>query len=70
MAEWISVKDRLPKNEQEVIAVISIFMGGVFRRKEVVTTKFTERNGFEFWKVNDAYFVDYWMPLPEPPKGE
>lgn len=70
MAEWISAKDRLPEDEQEVIAAVSIFWGGVFKRKEVVTTKFTERSGFEFWKVDDAYFVDYWMPLPEPPKGE
>lgn len=31
MAEWISVKERLPKDKQEVIAVVTTFCGGIER---------------------------------------
>lgn len=36
MAEWISVKDGLPEYGQEVVAAVSIFYGGVFRKREKV----------------------------------
>ena len=57
MAEWISVKDRLPEKLQTVIVNRCGF------RFECVMEDGT-------W-INDDIFntpVKYWMPLPEPPK--
>jgi hypothetical protein len=60
--EWISVKDRLPENRQEVLGAyvleeleqsVLLFARGEFRTKY----------GSEFYGV-----VTHWMPLPEPPK--
>lgn len=69
--EWISVNDRLPEDNQEVIAVVCAFYGGLKKRTEVVATHYTEKNGFDFFMIRqDSYLVTHWMPLPEPPKGE
>lgn len=65
MAEWISVKDKLPDDGKEVLfSDGSSIMVGWYNADE------------EFWELTDAdmivYAVDvtHWMPLPEPPKGE
>lgn len=63
MAEWISVKDRLPEEDTDVLALLP------FGDCVVV-----ERCG-KTWKArwdgtNLDYAPPYWMPLPEPPKGE
>jgi len=61
MSEWISVKDRLPKEKQRVLVYhpdmqdadtgpISVQWGWICHKK---------------W--ND---VTHWMPLPEPPKED
>jgi hypothetical protein len=57
--EWISVKDRLPEQGQEVI----VYSGGVLK-----PTVFA----YQFWnKHYDSWArITHWMPLPEPPKGE
>lgn len=71
MAEWISVKDRLPGDGQEVIAAVRSFNGGLLINGKTVVTRFTEKFGFDFFPTREnAFLVDYWMPLPEPPKGE
>jgi len=65
MSEWISVKDALPKEDEEYICFVSngsdedfvtsfIFAGGEFG---------DEIHGNKFNK-----FITHWMPLPEPPK--
>lgn len=59
--EWISVKDRLPKENCIVVFSHSIrgYFAGVFRHG-----KFTET-------LDDCEFFDeitHWMPLPKPPK--
>ena len=59
--EWISVKDRLPDDEENVLAF-------VFGEAEVCCLK----NGV--WRNEWMKFYDgditHWMPLPEPPKEE
>ena len=57
--KWISVKDRLPEQGQEVI----VYSGGVLK-----PTVFA----YQFWNKNyDSWArITHWMPLPEPPSGE
>ena len=64
MNEWVSVKDRLPKIGEEVL---------VFSGKSIDVYAFNVMCGENIWEderwrwcyVED---IDYWMPLPEPPK--
>ena len=55
--QWISVKDRLPEQGQEVI----VYSGGVLK-----PTVFA----YQFWnKHYDSWArITHWMPLPKPPK--
>ena len=66
MQEWISVKDRLPEQGQQVLIYsrydfceVALYIG--------IPGK---------WRVTwnhdmlDADSVTHWMPLPQPPKGE
>lgn len=70
MAEWISVKDRLPRYGQLVLA---------FDRVEgcVSIMSFDPEEGglLEGWYTDSGWYreaddVRYWMPLPEPPGEE
>ena len=67
MAEWISVKDRLPK---PVVSVL-VYMPGE-RPLPTVHEGFLAIEGV--WYANhfdrDPDEVTHWMPLPEPPKEE
>lgn len=62
---WISVKDRLPDDDGEVLAVsfgevlIANYFNGWFRYIE-------DEDGNLI--PTDDIDVSYWMPLPEPPK--
>ena len=65
--EWISVKDRLPVEGQEVIVFIN--------RKDrswVVAGMYTKSNRFHWstYKGNNCYtrYVTHWMPLPHGPQ--
>lgn len=61
--KWISVKERLPKAGEDVIAYLG---EGIF---EIC---WTLKNGF--WETRDSYLdtdaVTHWMQLPKPPKEE
>lgn len=64
--EWISVKDRLPEPWKQVL---------IYSRHDFCESAlYTGATGK--WRVTwnhemlDADSVNYWMPLPEPPKGE
>lgn len=62
---WISVKDRLPEHDGEVLAYCggNIFIANCPEDEWVVYC--LEEGGYsETCHVQ----VDYWMPLPEPPK--
>lgn len=62
---WISVKDRLPDDDGEVLAVndgevlIANYLGGWFHYIE-------DEDGDMI--PSDDIDVSYWMPLPEPPE--
>ena len=60
--EWISVKDRLPEMEQDVLVADNGFIA--------VWTFYGDywEDSHGWWQEFDE--VTHWMPLPEPPKGE
>jgi len=69
MDNWISVKDRLPK-DMEVVQVWSNSSLGS-------TIAFYFKNDWLYYAINDGCFwissqphikILYWMPRPEPPK--
>lgn len=72
MMEWISVKERLPKNTGISENVI------LHTRNGKVVTGWLEIGAFKWWILEDADYhesvefdyVTHWMPLPEPPKEE
>ena len=68
--EWISVKDRLPDMNEEVFAVYknSLFENGPKFTKVLHREgkHWVDRNGYRYLYEN----ITYWMPLPQPPKGE
>lgn len=59
---WISVKDRLPEEDGEVLA--SLF-GYVYMCWFLAATNQFETPSGRVWDVGD---VTHWMPIPEPPK--
>jgi hypothetical protein len=60
MAEWISVKDRLPMGMMSVLMYVDGrgVMIGYYQPID------------ELWSYDGWMPVTHWMPLPEPPKGE
>lgn len=65
--QWISVKDRLPEEQKEVLIYLpeydSVEMASLFTIPSM--------NLREWVQNEDAYMLDevsYWMPLPEPAK--
>lgn len=63
MAEWISVKDRLPETFTEVFVYTDRY-GGRLEMAHI---------GVQGWIQNGAILipnVTHWMPLPEPPKKD
>lgn len=60
--EWISVKDRLPEDQEDVL-VCTRSKNGVrnIDKGYMAIDRFIHRGRAE---------VTHWMPLPEPPKGE
>ena len=60
--EWISVKDRLPEDQEEVL-VCTRSKNGVrnLDKGYMAIDRFIHRGRAE---------VTHWMPLPQPPKGE
>lgn len=66
MSEWISVEDRLPKDDENVLFINSN-LGGVPQ-----TAWYEEGVGFFPYAVSVAAnlvaVVTHWMPLPEKPK--
>ena len=71
MSEWIKAKERLPVEGDNILLYVNdgrdkyITFGYIFSYDEEVSV---------FCTFGDEYIdeskVPYWMPLPEPPKGE
>lgn len=66
---WISVEDRLPENEQYVIAYCSSWPINLV---SLVRFEFRENGNSYFWNDSldkKASIITHWMPFPElPPK--
>ena len=79
--EWISVEDRLPSDEQDVLVIAHGWDGrlvyvGSHKRVEAkkswltgITNKSSEWLLWG-WSYLKEPIVTHWMPLPNPPKGE
>lgn len=69
--EWISVEDRLPEDDGDVLAIVSGYPTPNITLEDVlVVAAFCEG---ERWYIEeypdwDNPIITYWMPLPEPPK--
>ena len=80
--EWISVKDRLPEDNKNIICYIKNPVQGDL---EVFEGSISHESGYQsttYWNVHysltTGYYeatehevtaaVTHWMPLPEPPK--
>lgn len=59
--EWISVKDRLPKDDE--IVIICTDENFIYAGELIGDTWFLDNDS---WTAT----VTHWMPLPQPPKGE
>ena len=60
--EWISVDERLPETNEEVLVYSSV--------GKIYTACYIRVDGIEFWFENIDGFreITHWMPLPEAPK--
>ena len=64
--EWIPVAERLPEPGERVLATDGGFVGELY---------VNSRGQWQRYNVNDHFLlmaldILWWMPLPEPPKGE
>ena len=69
--EWISVEDRLPEDDGDVLAIVSGYPTPNITLEDVlVVAAFCEGEGWyiEEYRDWDNPIITYWMPLPEPPK--
>ena len=65
--EWISVKDRLPENNQWALCFMKDKSFGTFRVFQWNYIDWQWNDGDEWFDEKD---VTHWMPIPEKPKGE
>ena len=71
--QWISVKDRLPEDGEDVLIWYEYFRYGPYNRMYTTYDIAYQYNGY--WEdaggsLGPKARVFAWMPLPEPPKGE
>ena len=64
--EWISVKDRLPENNQWALCFMKDKSFGTFRVLQWNYIDWQWNDGDEWFDEKD---VTHWMPTPQPPKG-
>ena len=69
MQEWINAKERLPKNEECVLAVASGRFSNITFMDSVVIAEYSPSfgwivDGYEKWEDPN---ISYWMPLPKVP---
>ena len=64
--EWVSVKERLPK---EKVNCIVHYKHAYCDNDDYWAIGMCFYDGEKF-RVDPAYKVTHWMPMPEPPKGE
>ena len=68
--KWISIEDKLPEKNNEVLITDGYSVWGGFSREYSQN----EEGWCWFDNSEEGYFntdeITHWMPLPEPPKGE
>ena len=73
MNDWISVKDRLPTDNNPYLVFAPMYQGGSSSSQKnyggVMFATYTNGN----WSIEVGYYkrpncVTHWMPLPEPPE--
>lgn len=65
MTNWISVKDKLPRDGEDVLA----FTRGIIGVLTFISMPQVPNRGY--WMEMDMELINtptHWMPLPEPPK--
>jgi len=67
MSEWISVKDRLPEDNLEVL-FFSQEYDGCFVGYKAVEGSYVDPEGNGLNVSNIQKYYTYWMPLPAAPK--
>ena len=66
LQEWISVKDRLPEEDSDVLAYLQIDQEG-----RIYPANYAKGVWFDcIFNTPATGTTTHWMPLPEPPKGE
>lgn len=69
---WISVKDRLPEHEQEVLVQYSFDVYDhdvrTYMTEDTWYGKAERWYGYEDWCTTDK--ISYWMPMPESPRED
>jgi hypothetical protein len=74
VSDWVSVKERLPEHNQDVIAITKA--GNLSVGQNIVTCTFckprNEKHGLFYlpYTMGRNLIVTHWMPLPNPPKEE
>lgn len=78
--EWISVKDRLPNRSGKYLCAsipqyirTAYFSKNLYKVDKYDFADKKGKSGFYNYDIEYGYCetnVDYWMPLPELPKGE
>ena len=67
--QWISVKDRLPEDEELYLICTESNFGKIdIAYYQPIGDKFSNYEPFWQGKSNRSTRVTHWMPLPEPPK--
>lgn len=63
--EWISVKYRLPENDEQLCCFIEWY------QNQIIKSYISTWRDIKLWRsfeLRDDY--THWIPLPEPPKGK
>lgn len=69
--DWISVEDRLPEDDGDVLAIVSGYPTPNITLEDVlVVAAFCKGEGWyiEEYRDWDNPIITHWMPLPEPPE--
>ena len=64
--KWISVEERLPEAGERVLTTDGAFVGEMYINKRGQWQRYNVNNQ----SLRMALDILWWMPLPEPPKGE
>ena len=76
-SEWISVQERLPDFEQNVLVYAEVKLENISPESVMVVTHRHKYRLTDCWSraepsqyFNADYKITHWMPLPEPPKED